>query len=121
MPSPEEIEIIPWGGVGTLAAGEPNTITLSESYFNVGRTIQVPASLFPGYTLVTGNEMVSITLTAALNEYTFVYELTDPSLVPGTPNTGGGAMVSMLYAALAVAGVVVVTIVLFARKKRSKA
>ena len=88
-------EVIPFGGVGVLAADDPNTIELSESYYRVGQTIQVPASFFPGYSLASGDTLVSITLTAAVNEYTFVYELTDPSLIPGTPNTGGGVVLSI--------------------------
>lgn len=116
--NPEDEETEPFG-VGAMAAGEPNTITLSGSYFKVGQTIQVPASYFPGYTLASGSAMVSITLTAAVNAYTFIYELTDPSLIPGTPDTGGGLMLSMSVLLTVVVAFVVVSYLLIKRRNRT--
>jgi len=106
QPSEEDDgDVIPFG-VGASAAGDPNTVTLSGSYYHVGQTIQIPASVLRGYTLADdGDTLVSITLTAAVNEYTFVYEVAGPD-APGAPNSGAGTalMIGVVLVALNLLG-----------------
>ena len=112
-----EEEVAPWG-VGTLAVNA-NTVMLGDSYFRVGQTIQIPASMLPGYRLAPGSSpLVTITLTAAVNSVTFLYELTSPA-APGAPNSGVGSM-------LALTGAVVVafaagSLVVYRRLRRKAA